>query len=50
MYKRLYILLFNRVTDAIEKLKKNRSNEAMQMLIKAQQDCEELYISHADSD
>ena len=43
-YKKLYFMLFNRVTDALNALAKGRSAEAEQILIRAQQDCEELYI------
>lgn len=44
-YKGLYLHAFNRITDAINALSANRADEARDILIRAQQECEELYIS-----
>ena len=40
-YEKLYHIMFNAVTDAVELI---RDSKAKQILIKAQQECEELYI------
>ena len=56
-YKKLYFTLFNRITDAIEALDKVKLTEmdmynsmikAKTILIKAQQDTEEMYINSED--
>ena len=44
MFKRMYLLLFNRITDALEALDRGSSEQARAILIRAQQDAEELYI------
>ena len=44
MFKRMYLLLFNRVTDAIEALARGETEKAREILIRAQKACEELYI------
>ena len=44
MFKQMYLLLFNRITDAIEALQRGDIEEARTILICAQQDSEELYI------
>ena len=44
MFKQMYLLLFNRITDAIEALQRGESEEARTILICAQQEAEELYI------
>ena len=43
-YREMYLLLFHRVTDALKALEQNRIEEAKTLLMKAQQDCEEIYI------
>ena len=43
MFKKMYLLLFNRITDAIDALE-HGGVEARAILIRAQQDAEELYI------
>ncbi len=45
LYKKMYCLLFNQVTDAIELTSDEKVKE---ILIKAQQDTEEIYISAED--
>ena len=42
-YKKMYLHLFNAVTDALE-LMPEKAGEAMGLLMRAQQDCERLYI------
>ena len=44
MFKQMYLLLFNRITDAIEALQRGDIEEARTILICAQQAAEELYI------
>ena len=48
-YKDMYLSLFNDVTDAIGEIEEAEENEkverAREILIRAQQDCEEIYIS-----
>ncbi len=44
MFRRMYFLLFNRITDAIEALQRGNVEEARTILICAQQEAEELYI------
>ena len=46
-YKAMYLLLFNAVTDALEKMDVQNYGEASALLITAQQKAEELYM---DSD
>lgn len=43
MFKQMYLLLFNRVTDAIEALEHGNAVQAKRILIRAQQEAEELY-------
>ena len=43
-YKRLYLQLFNAVTDAIEALRSRNYDRAEHLLISAQQKAEEVYI------
>ena len=44
MYEKMYLVLFNRVTDAIEELERGDAERAKTILIRAQQDAEELYV------
>ena len=43
-YKKMYLLLFNAITDALEKLEELDFGTAKQNLIAAQQGTEEMYI------
>ena len=43
LYKKLYHILFNAITDALETLPKD--SPAAQILMEAQQDTEEIYIN-----
>ena len=45
IYKKAYFLLFNAIADALEQLAQERSAQAQQTLIAAQQNAEELIIS-----
>ena len=44
-YEKLYHILFNAATDAVEKLPEG---EARDILISAQQKCEEIYIEEEE--
>ena len=46
-YKEPYLLLFNRITDALAELEKQNYGTARELLRQAQIDAEELYISEA---
>lgn len=48
VYKKMYLRLFNRVTDAIELLRRGCAEQAMQTLIEAQQEVEEIYLSEPE--
>lgn len=48
MFKKMYLLLFNRVTEAIKVLEHNDVSSARTILIRAQQDAEELYMEGED--
>ena len=43
-YEKLYHLLFNAITDAVECLKREEQKAARLLLIRAQQQAEELYM------
>lgn len=45
MYKKMYLTLFNAITDALGLLEEKRPAEAVSLLKRAQQDTEEQYIS-----
>ena len=45
LYKKLYYTLFNAVTDALHQLENLDPVQCRRILIKAQQKCEEIYIS-----
>ena len=45
LYKKLYLRLFNRVTDALELLDRGDPLAARSLLIRAQQEAEETYVS-----
>ena len=40
-----YLLLFNAITDALHEMERQNCGTAKDILIQAQQDAEELYIS-----
>lgn len=43
-YQKLYTLVFNACTDAIEQMDANNYGIAGEILVKAQQEAEELYL------
>lgn len=48
-YHQLYYLLFNKITDALEALEHQNYGTARNLLIQAQQEAEEQFIAHDDS-
>ena len=44
----MYLLLFNRITDALHALERGDAAKARILLIRAQQDAEDLYIEGAE--
>jgi len=44
MYKKMYYQLFNAVTDAINALANSNTIQARWILVKAQQECEEIFL------
>ena len=47
-FPKYYTRLFNGITDALEALEKQNYIKARDVLIKAQQDAEEMYISEEE--
>ena len=45
MYKKLYFMMFNRMTDAVNALKEGRSDDALQTLQGAQKEAEGFNVS-----
>ena len=50
MYQKMYIRLFNAVTDALEEMQQQNFGAARALLVQAQQDCEEIYLDAEDED
>ena len=48
MFKRMYLLLFNRITAAIEALERGDAEQARAVRLRAQQDAEELYLEQTE--
>ena len=44
-YKKLYHLLFNAITDALEQMESQTYGDAHELLVAAQQKAEEIYIT-----
>ena len=44
MYRKMYYHLFNAVTDALAALEKQNIGQARELLVEAQQQCEEIYL------
>ena len=49
-YQKLYSLLFNKITDAIEQIEDKNYGIAKATLIQAQQEAEELYLQQGDTE
>ena len=50
MYKAMYSLLFNRITDALEQLEQLNIGEARSILMQAQCDSESLVVETEDKE
>lgn len=50
MYQKLYHMLFNAYTDCVNALEEGEYAQAHMILLKAQRDCEEVYVSWAAAD
>jgi hypothetical protein len=48
MYKKLYFMMFNRVTDAVNALKEGRSEDALRSLQGAQEEAEQIFIENGE--
>ena len=46
MYRKMYYFLFNAITTAIEEIRKHNYGNAERILMQAQQDAEEQYLSY----
>ena len=44
-YEKMYHLLFNAITDALEQIEQQNFGSAKDLLIAAQQEAEEIYMS-----
>lgn len=44
VFEKLYLLLFNAVTDALGLMQSGHAQAAAELLVRAQQACEELYV------
>ena len=49
-FPKYYTTLFNRITDALEALGEQNYIKAQDILIKAQQDAEEMYLEDGDEE
>ena len=49
-YKALYLTLFNAITYAVDQMENSNFGIAKNVLIRAQQDTEEMYIEDDDSE
>ena len=50
IYRKMYIVLFNAVTDALNYLDNKEYERCRDILVKAQLNCEEIHISSDSSD
>ena len=48
MYRKMYYHLFNAVTDALAALEKQNIGQARELLVEAQQQCEEIYLDEEE--
>ncbi len=49
MFKQMYFLLFRRITDALDALERGDTLRARTILIRAQQDAEDLYTEGSET-
>ena len=50
MYKKMYLHLFNAVTDSLDAMTRMNYGEAYQLLKKAQAECEDIYLDGEDGE
>ena len=50
MYKKMYLRLFNAVTDVLAHIDEHNYGIAKEMLIEAQQACEEIYMEESQEE
>lgn len=50
LYKKMYVMLFNRVSDALEELEKGNPGMARDILMSGQQETEDYFINEAEND
>ena len=43
-YRKMYFTLFHAITDAIQNIEQQNYGEAMKILVKGQQDAEDIFI------
>ena len=48
MYKKLYFMMFSRMTDAVNALKEGRSDDALQTLQGAQKEAERIFVESGE--
>lgn len=50
MYKKMYLKLFNAVTDALEAMERRNYGQAEDLLKRGQQEAEELYLAGEEAE
>lgn len=50
MYQKMYTLLFNAVSDALEALETGEVRRSEELLVQAQQACEEIYLASGEDE
>lgn len=50
IYRRMYLHLFNQVTEAVCALEAGQRQRALRLLIEAQVDTEELYLEYGETE
>ena len=48
MYKKLYFMMFNRMTDAVNALKEGRNDDALRALQGAQEEAKQMFIENGE--
>ena len=50
MYRKMYTRMFNAATDALEMIEQQNFGKAREILIAAQQACEEIYMEEEEEE
>ena len=50
MYKKMYLRLFNAVSDSLTAMEQMNYGEARRLLMQAQQSCEELFLDSEEEE